>query len=70
MAISCEQAKTWAIVFGVYSGILTGVIIGFLFLWFLKRKVTSFSNMGGSISKNPVVENHSQSQKEEVSFGH
>ena len=40
MAISCEAGKTWAIIFGVYSGILTGVILGFLILKFLQRKVS------------------------------
>ena len=47
MTISCDTAKTLAIVFGVYSGILTGVLLGFFLLWCLKRKVQSKYFKGG-----------------------
>lgn len=62
MAIDCDSARTWLIVFAVYSGLLTGALIGFLIIRFLKRKVNR-STVGGFFHGIPmfVSEVHSKS---------
>ena len=40
MAIDCETAKGWITALAVYSGLLTGALIGYLLFLFLRRKVT------------------------------
>ena len=47
MAISCEGKKTWIIVLAVYSGLLTGGIIGYLLIKWLKSRVNIRTQEGG-----------------------
>ena len=37
--MECGTTKTWLIVMSVYAGLLTGAVIGYLLLAFLRRKV-------------------------------
>ena len=38
----CGSTKTWLIVVSVYASILTGAVIGYLLLAFLRRKVCKY----------------------------
>ncbi len=61
MAVSCEAAKTWLVILGVYSGLLTGALLGLLLLKFLRRKVKTITHRNGNLGlmRLSLSENHS-----------
>ena len=61
MATDCDTEKAWVTGLAVYSGLLTGALIGYLLFLFVKRKVNKVgvAREGGNIGQKYTIRGRS-----------